>query len=548
LVPRFRIDKIGELSRQLEFTPHDTRVSQVNAAEELLHTVDPNKAYPLEFVIYRITNYHPRGLSAELLAGEALQHDLGLLIERVSDSLRLRTDQVAEPVLGIDEVTERFNVTSKTIQRWRRRGLPARRFTFPDGRRRVGFLIGSVERFFAEHREQVARGTNFSQVNEAERREILRRATRLAGQCGCCVNEIARRIARKLNRSELTILHVIRKHDQEQPGQAILSGASRAITDAERQRIARAFRRGTSLAALAKRLCRPRTVVYRAIVDERLQRLSRRKVKFFDDSLYHQEDAASVVEQLVSQEELIPTTARPEESRVPRDLPLYLQYLYRTPLLTPARERALFLKFNYYKYLFVSLRRQVEPQLARMRDLDSLEATLNSAVETKNAILRANLRLVVSIARKHLRPGLSLMELISDGNLTLMRAVEGFDVHRGNKFSTYATLALMKGFARSVPQMLRPDRAVSVEEQVLESMPDRHERHLRDTLADREQVRLLLSQLSERERGVLMAHYGLEKSSPRTAEQLGLSRHRMRQIEKTAIAKLRRSAFFNYPN
>jgi RNA polymerase sigma factor (sigma-70 family) len=137
------------------------------------------------------------------------------------------------------------------------------------------------------------------------------------------------------------------------------------------------------------------------------------------------------------------------------------------------------------------------------------------------------------------------MELISDGNLTLMRAVEGFDVHRGNKFSTYATLALMKGFARSVPQMLRPDRAVSVEEQVLESLPDRRERHLRDAIADREQVRLLLSQLSERERGVLMAHYGLDKSSPRTAEQLGLSRHRMREIERAAIAKLRRSAFSN---
>ena len=46
------------------------------------------------------------------------------------------------------------------------------------------------------------------------------------------------------------------------------------------------------------------------------------------------------------------------------------------------------------------------------------------------------------------------MELISDGNITLMRAVESFDVHKGNRFSTYATFALMKGFARSVPEML----------------------------------------------------------------------------------------------
>src|SRR4029078_6446317 len=76
------------------------------------------------------------------------------------------------------------------------------------------------------------------------------------------------------------------------------------------------------------------------------------------------------------------------------------------------------------------------------------------AIAVKNQIVQANLRLVVSVARKHLRPGLSLMELISDGNLTLKRAVQGLGPHRGYRFSTYATLALMKGFARSVPQML----------------------------------------------------------------------------------------------
>src|SRR6266404_9462209 len=265
------------------FTPHDTRLTQINAAEELLHTTDPNKAYPVEFVVYRITGYHPRGLSGELLAGAALQHDLGLLIEHVSETLEVRTDQLAEPVLQIEDVTERFNVTSKTIQRWRRRGLPARRFVFPDGKRRVGFLVGSVERFFASHSEQVSRGTNFSQVDEAERAEVVRRARRLAGPCGCCGKEIARRIARKLNRSEVTIRHILRKHDEENAGDAIFARAAEPVTEAVGQRIARAYRRGAGLAELSKRFCRGRTAIYRAIVDERLERLGRRKVKFIDD-------------------------------------------------------------------------------------------------------------------------------------------------------------------------------------------------------------------------------------------------------------------------
>ena len=88
-----------------------------------------------------------------------------------------------------------------------------------------------------------------------------------------------------------------------------------------------------------------------------------------------------------------------EEFRVPRDLPPYLQELYRTPLLSVAKERALFLKFNFHKYQFVQARRKLEPQFARWRDLAISEGYLRDAIETKNAIVRANLRLVVSDLR-----------------------------------------------------------------------------------------------------------------------------------------------------
>src|ERR1700722_6506000 len=156
---KFRLDVLANLARQLGFTPHDTRAGQINAAEVLLHDLDPQKGYPLDFVVFRITGYQPKTpVNSDLLTGIALQHDLGLLIEQVSDGLKLSAADSAEPVLSIDDVTERFGVTSKTIQRWRRRGLPARRFTFPDGKRRVGFLLSRVGRFFSEHKDQGVRG------------------------------------------------------------------------------------------------------------------------------------------------------------------------------------------------------------------------------------------------------------------------------------------------------------------------------------------------------------------------------------------------------
>lgn len=544
-MPRYRINHLADLERQLEFAPIETRLGQLASAEQLLHDLEPTKAYPLDYVVYRITGYQRRGstpVNTELLTGLALQHDLGLLIEQLSDSLNLSTVDVSEPVLTIEDVCARFNVTSKTIQRWRRRGLPARRFTFPDQKRRVGFLLSSVERFLDRHGEQVRRGTDFSQVQPAERDLIIRRARRLAGQCRCCVNEISRRIGRRLNRSPLTILHVIRKHDAENPGQAVFPEAADSITPREKQEILESYRRGVALKALARRSCRPVSAIYRVILQDRLDRVLRRKVRFIDDPLYHDEHADQIIQAIVRQaEQQLSPSSVGEVNRIPRDLPPYLQSLYRQPLLTPEQERAMFLHYNFLKYQFVQARRRIDEQLARARDVNLLEKLLERVAQAKNRIVSANLRLVVSVARKHLRPGLCLMELISEGNITLMRAVESFDIHKGNKFSTYATLALMKGFARSVPRMLLARRTGG--EEMLAELPDHRTDRQIDVLLERDQVGVLLSRLDARERQVLRAHYGLDSDAPATFEQLshrlGLSTARLRQIERSAMDKLR---------
>jgi RNA polymerase sigma factor (sigma-70 family) len=423
--------------------------------------------------------------------------------------------------------------------------LAARRFIFPDGKRRVGFLAATVERFLAIHRDQVVRAANFSQVSQQEEAQILRRATRLAIHCRCCSIEICRRIARRLNRSPLTIAHIIRNHDQNHPRSAIFSAAPAEIGQNDRGEILRAYRRGASIATLARRMHRSRSAIYRVIVEERLEHLNRRRVRFIDDPLYHQPDAADVVDQVVAQQEL-PADRKGEETRTPLDLPPYLADLYRTPLLSPARERALFLEFNFHKFQFVTARRRIEPQLMRARDLNLLEACRRSVIESRNQIVRANLRLVVSVARKHLRPGLSLMELISDGNLTLMRAVESFDFHRGYRFSTYATLALMKGFARSVSQMQSSGREAIHSPALLASVTDGHGIIAQRRMLHRDEVSRLLSRLEQRERDVIRAHYGLNEGQPATYKQvgsrMGLSKQRVRQIEQSALAKLRAQA------
>jgi RNA polymerase sigma factor (sigma-70 family) len=527
------------------FTPIDVRQAQLGNAESLLHTVESCKAYPSDFVMYRITGYRPKSVSEDMLAGAALQHDLGLLIERVSDTLELDVASQPEPVLSIDDVTEQFNVASKTIQRWRRRGLPARRFTFADGKRRVGFLLSSVERFINAQRQQVMTSANVSLVSMVERERIVRQARRLAVRSRCWEDEIARRLGRRMSRSPLTILHTLRKWDAEHPADAVLPLAAAPLSDAERARISRGARRGRSLKAIARRIGRPRWVVYRALMDRRIDKVSARKVRFIDDPLYHQSDSDEIIRAITGADGgMTAAPSSPLDSRVPRDLPPYLQALYRTPLLSPQQERALFLKFNYHKYRFVQARRKLEPQMARSRELRTLESQLAKATETKNAIVQANLRLVVSVARKHVRPGVSMMELVSDGNLSLIRAAESFDVHRGNKFCTYATLALMKGFARSVPRMQAAGPSVDLAHGLLQSLPDSRMASSNDRLAHRDEVAQLLQRLSGRETQVLMSRFGLnERGLPVAPDEIavtmGISAQRVRQIEQTALAKLR---------
>src|SRR5947208_643383 len=70
-VAKYRIESLGELARQMEFTPQEARLAQVHAAEELLHSIDPLKAYPYDYLVHRITGYRPKVYTEDLLAGVA---------------------------------------------------------------------------------------------------------------------------------------------------------------------------------------------------------------------------------------------------------------------------------------------------------------------------------------------------------------------------------------------------------------------------------------------------------------------------------------------
>ena len=251
----------GLRRQQSRYAPRDKRLEQIEAAERLIAEVDPDKKYPYEYVCFRITGIRPETDASEKIAGDDLRHDLRLLVEDLSDSADLQADAIGEPVLTVDELANQFNVSTKTISRWRELGLVSRRLVF-DGRKRVGFLRSSVDRFVRNNQDRVERGARFSQLTDEQRVELLDQARRMAGE-GHCQAEVARKLADRSGRSVETIRAALRQFDKENRDLAIFPDLTGPLTEAQKQKIYRDFRRGVSVERLMKRYTRTKTTIYR---------------------------------------------------------------------------------------------------------------------------------------------------------------------------------------------------------------------------------------------------------------------------------------------
>lgn len=551
----YRTPEIKQLClQQARFAPREQRLAQLDRSERLLLDIQTDKIYPYEFLCYRITGYRPTENPTAKISGLDARHDLRLFVEDLSDSLNIRANAMPEPVLTVEELSEKFNVSTKTISRWREQGLVSRRFIF-DGRKRVGFLQSSVDRFVAHNREKVQRGARFSQLTDEERDEIVDRARRLA-KAGGCPAEVTKRVARRMNRSVETIRYTLKQFDDEHPEIAVFPDRTGPLSDEAKNKIYQEARRGVSLDVLARQYCRTRNSIYRILNEVRARRVLDLPLDYIpNDSFDEAEDNPSLAWEMLAP--MPDADVTPRRMRPPAGLPPYLASLYEVALLTREQEQHLFRKFNYLKHKASRLREsllkdgELDPTRVRKNLLDEIESLYEQAVDVKNEIIRRNLRLVVSIAKRHISPNTSFFELVSDGNMSLLRAVEKFDYARGNKFSTYASWAVMKNFARTIPdEHKRRDRFRTSFDEIFAATEDARtdrgellsEQRLREN-----QVGKIMNRLDDREQQIIISRFGLERGTePQTLKQvgelLGVTKERIRQIEARALSKLRLAA------
>ncbi len=202
------------------------------------------------------------------------------------------------------------------------------------------------------------------------------------------------------------------------------------------------------------------------------------------------------------------------------------------PLLSRSAEGALFLRMNLLRYM-ASRRQQ---GLCGSPESAVCQRTIRNLIEdadiARNEIMEANQRLVVSNASKFSRSGVPLADLVSEGNLALMKAITGFDVSRGFRFSTYATYAIRRHLSRYVQrdQKRAPLLSEDVIDPVIEDTPaewvDQHPGEL---------VRDILASLAPRERKIVEMRFGLSKDGKSHTLRVigghfGISQERVRQL------------------
>jgi len=239
-----------------------------------------------------------------------------------------------------------------------------------------------------------------------------------------------------------------------------------------------------------------------------------------------------------------------DASSVPADLPSHLRGMCEVALLTQPEEAALFREMNLSKYLANVLRATLNPAAPDEAILDEAEALLNRAETMRDHIVKANMRLVISIVKKFVTPQHSFDDLLSNGIFTLMQTVEKFDFDRGFRFSTYAYRSISRNIYRTLVNAQKEEAKFTrdADDWAFEQ-PDDSSSTLTDAVWSnlREQTAAFLKQLDKRERLIIRSRYALGahrkvRTFQYIADKLGISKERVRQLEQRAVSKLQAMA------
>jgi len=537
--------EVRALEADLLYTPLSLRRAHLHRLERLIPEIDPDRLYTYEYIFRRVTRFRPDGKGEKLLAGERLRHDLGLMLRRLTLSAPLDPQGRESALIPIASIASQQRVNMATVRRWGLSGLPLCHYLHNDGRSHLCVRRRALERFLATRGARSARPA--VKTTGKERRALIARAEVLAKREGLAPTAVVRRLAGESGRSTTTVRRILRRHDRAVSAERAPQRGRSRLSEEQRRRLVALYRKGTPVGALARRFGRSRSAIYRSLHRALVESVLKLEIKYIPSSDFAAPNADKLC---LGKDGLFtyPPEVTAEMPVAPTGLPPYLAELYAVPLLTRLQERTLFRKYNYIKYCMARLQEQIRRKGYEAGMIERFEALRQAADVVRRILIRCNLRLVVSIAKRHVGPLANLFELVSEGNVCLMRTVECYDYTRNARFATYATWAISKHFARVVPeQNYHLATFITGQEERIaatgDGRPDAWEHsemvaHLRSIISRAS------AQLNDRERRIIESHFGTDGRPARTLAEIGklfgLTRERIRQIEAGALRKLRK--------
>ena len=173
--------------------------------------LDTERQYPYDFIVYRITGYRsPVQQDQPLISGRDLLLDLRVWIAQLSAELRLDASEQDEAIFTVQQLAERFSVSTKTIRRWQKRGLAGKIYIFENGRKRMGFSESTVDLFVRDHSDLVDKASQFSLVAPQQKQQILKLARELTSKKKYRTqNELILEITRQVGRARHTVRAIL---------------------------------------------------------------------------------------------------------------------------------------------------------------------------------------------------------------------------------------------------------------------------------------------------------------------------------------------------
>lgn len=534
---------------QLRFTPPQKRLRQLESAENLLSSINPDQLYPFEFVFFKIIGFETKNLAElESIKGDALAADLRVFISKLSSQVASEIDPHDEKIYATPELAAKLSISVKTIERWKNHGLISRKYIFPDGKKRFGFKQSDLDNFIGKNHPASKRALSFKRLTEPEKRQIIQAAIKYAADPHLSRCRIIAKLAAEFNRAHETVRYILLNFEKNNSDKTIFLRPPGVISTAQTAEIYKLYQQGAPIPELVQQYSRNKSSIYRLINTKRAKALLAKKIEYIPSPEFSMDNTALLLNRpadpnnsLASKEHIAenPLSAYPT---IPTD----------TAKLSREQEYELFRSYNYLKYLATQKCSRLSLSRISGRLLTDIEHHLSQSETIKKRIIEAGLDIVANISRKHTSSGIALQDLISEGNLSLMRAVEKFDYTRGYRFVTYASLAIAKDFARLVPaETNRPDKAptISLEgvEQNLRTAPAADNASIEHAKNSLEHI--ITDNLDQREQYIIINHFGLtsspvkkhRKTLQQIGDHLGLTKERVRQIELLALQKLRTS-------